>query len=112
MRREGFEHVLLVPALLAAACAARPTLAWVSSQTGVASWSFVIDDGGQASELFVDGRPREAGCERAGAHLRCDLYGLFPGRHTVEVRTPGARLRGAVVIGHSLPDGGLTRDGG
>ena len=68
-----------------------------------ASWSFVIDDRARAAELLVDGRTRLHDCDRAGRTLRCELRGLFPGGHTVEVRLPGAVLERSVVIGKEWP---------
>src|SRR6185503_10483361 len=85
-------------------CAAQPTrLRYLSSVATQASWSFVIDDRARAAELLVDGRTRLHDCDRAGRTLRCELRGLFPGGHTVEVRLPGAVLERSVVIGKPWP---------
>jgi hypothetical protein len=35
--------------------------------------------------------------------MRCELRGLFPGGHTVELRLPAAVLKRSVVIGHPWP---------
>jgi hypothetical protein len=80
-----------------------PRLRWVSSQATQASWSFVVDDRARGAELLVDGRARDYECNRAGRTLRCELHGLFPGGHTVELRLPGAILRRSVVVGRDWP---------
>jgi hypothetical protein len=78
-------------------------LRWVSSQATQASWSFVIDDRARGAEVLVDGRFRGDGCNRAGAQIRCELRGMFPGGHTVEVRLPAAVLKRSVLIGRPWP---------
>jgi hypothetical protein len=78
-------------------------LRWVSSQATQASWSFVVDDRARGAELLVDGRERQYDCNRAGRTLRCELRGLFPGGHTIELRLPGAILRRSVVVGRDWP---------
>ena len=78
-------------------------LRYVSSQATEASWSFVVDDHARSAELLVDGRERPD-CDRAGLTVRCELRGLFPGGHTVELRLPGAVLRRSVVVGRSWPE--------
>jgi hypothetical protein len=74
-------------------------LRWVSSQATQASWSFVVDDRARGAEVLVDGRFRGDGCNRAGRQIRCELRGLFPGGHSVEVRLPAAILRRTVLVG-------------
>lgn len=78
-------------------------LRWVSSQATQASWSFVAEDRGRDAELLVDGRERKYDCNRAGRTWRCELHGLFPGGHTVEVRLPGAVMKRSVVVGRDWP---------
>jgi hypothetical protein len=36
-------------------------------------------------------------------HIRCELRGLWPGGHTVELRLPGAVLRRSVLLGKAWP---------
>ena len=79
-------------------------LRFVASQATQASWSFRVDDHARGGELLVDGRPRDEGCARAGRELRCELRGLFPGGHVVELRLPGALLRRSVLIGKPWPE--------
>jgi hypothetical protein len=81
-----------------------PRLRFVSSQATQASWSFVVDDHAQGAALLVDGRERTVGCDRAGRELRCELRGMFPGGHTVELRLPGATLKRSVIIGRAWPE--------
>jgi hypothetical protein len=76
---------------------------FVRSVATQASWSFAVDDHAGMATLLVDGRTRMTGCDRAGRELRCELRGLFPGGHTVELRLPGAVLRRSVVIGRPWP---------
>jgi len=78
-------------------------LRFVASQATQASWSFRVDDHARGGELLVDGRPRDTGCDRAGREIRCELRGLFPGGHVVELRLPGALLRRTVLIGKPWP---------
>jgi hypothetical protein len=78
-------------------------LRWVSSQATQASWSFVVEDRARGAELLVDGRAREYDCDRAGRTIRCELRGLFPGGHTVELRLPDASFKRSVVIGRDWP---------
>jgi len=82
---------------------AEARLRFVRSQATLASWSFAVDDHARGATLLIDGRPRALGCDRAGRELRCELRGLFPGGHTVELRLPGAVLRRSVVIGRPWP---------
>ena len=63
----------------------------------------MVDDHARSAELLVDGRERPD-CNRAGLTVRCELRGLFPGGHTVELRLPGAVLRRSVVVGRSWPE--------
>jgi hypothetical protein len=74
-------------------------LRFLSSQATQASWSFVIEDRARGAEILIDGRWRGDGCNRAGVQVRCELRGLFPGGHTVEVRLPAAVLKRSVVVG-------------
>jgi len=67
------------------------------------TWSFTVDDHGQSATVLIDERPRQLGCDRAGVKLRCELRGLFPGGHTVEVRLAGAVLRRSVLLGKPWP---------
>jgi hypothetical protein len=91
-------------AALAAGCGAPGArLRLVSSLPRAAVWSFVVDDRGRGAELLIDGRTRAVGCDRAGSELRCELRGLWPGGHTVELRLPGAVLRRSVVLGREWP---------
>jgi hypothetical protein len=78
-------------------------LRFISSQATQASWSFVVDDRARGAELLVDGRERPD-CNRAGREIRCELRGLFPGGHTVELRLPGAILRRSVLLGKPFPE--------
>jgi hypothetical protein len=78
-------------------------LRWVSSQATQASWSFVVDDRARGAELLVDGRLRDHDCDRQGKQIRCELRGLFPGGHAVEVRLPGAVLKRTAVVGREWP---------
>jgi hypothetical protein len=90
------------PAVRANADASR--LRFVGSQATQATWSFRVDDHAQNAELLVDGRPRATGCARAGRELRCELFGLWPGGHVVELRLPGALLRRSVLVGKPWPE--------
>jgi hypothetical protein len=74
-------------------------LRFLSSQATQASWSFVIDDRARGAEVLIDGRWRSDGCSRAGVQVRCELRGLFPGGHTLEVRLPAAVMKRSVVVG-------------
>jgi hypothetical protein len=96
--------LLVLLTLVAVGCAhdgAR--LRFVSSYATQASWSLVVDDRARAAELWIDGRPRLDGCQRVRTQIRCELRGLWPGGHTVELRTAGALLRRSVLIGHPWP---------
>src|SRR5262245_45454552 len=90
-------------AALAGCAGHTPRLRLVSSEPTGAAWSFVIEDRGGGAELLIDGRPRTIGCMRAGVTIRCELRGMFPGGHTVEVRLAGAVLRRSVVLGSPWP---------
>jgi hypothetical protein len=74
-------------------------LRFVSSQATQATWSFVVDDRARGAEILIDGRFRGDGCDRHGVQLRCELRGMFPGGHTLEVRLPAAVLKRTVLIG-------------
>jgi hypothetical protein len=78
-------------------------LRFVSSRATQASWSFVVDDRARGAELLVDGRERPD-CNRAGREVRCELRGLWPGGHIVELRLPGAILRRTVLLGRAFPE--------
>jgi hypothetical protein len=93
----------LVLLLLAGCGTVDGRLRFVSSQATLASWSFVIDDRARGAELLIDGRYRADGCNRAGRQLRCELRGMFPGGHTVEVRLPAAVLKRSVLVGKPWP---------
>jgi hypothetical protein len=87
-------------AALGGGCAAHaPRLRLISSETGQASWSFVVQDSARAAQLLIDGRPRVDACRRAGVMLRCELRGLFPGGHTLELRLAGGLLRRTAFTG-------------
>ncbi len=87
-----------------ASCAnTSPRMRLSSSSPVGATWSFVVEDHARAAQLLVDGRPRVSGCERAGVHLRCELRGLFPGGHTVELRLAGSVLRRSALVGTTWP---------
>lgn len=91
---------LACAALLAQGCASStPRLRLQSSDSTGAAWAFVLVDHGSAAQILVDGRPRFDECERAGVTLRCELRGMFPGGHTVELRLAGGVLRRSVVLG-------------
>ncbi|MDB4965189.1 MAG: hypothetical protein JWN44_878 [Myxococcales bacterium] len=95
---------LTLAALSLAGCAATsPRLRFVSSYATQASWSLVVDDRARAAEIWIDGRPRTDGCNRVRTQIRCELRGLWPGGHTVELRTAGALLRRSVLIGRPWP---------
>ncbi len=91
--------LIFVPLVSCGTTAGR--LRFVSSQATQASWSFVIDDRARGAEVLVDGRFRDDGCERAGHVIRCELRGLFPGGHTLEVRLPAAVLKRTVILGQA-----------
>jgi hypothetical protein len=78
-------------------------LRFVSSYATQASWSLVVDDRARAAEIWIDGRPRLDACNRVRTQIRCELRGLWPGGHTVELRTAGALLRRSVLIGRPWP---------
>jgi hypothetical protein len=71
----------------------------VSSDAEGAAWAFVLADHGRAGQILIDGRPRVDDCFRAGVTLRCELRGLFPGGHILELRLAGGVLRRSVVLG-------------
>ena len=85
--------------LVAGCASSEARLAFVSSYPTQASWSLVVDDRARGAEIWIDGRPRTDGCDRIRTEIRCELRGLFPGGHTVELRTAGAVLRRSVLIG-------------
>lgn len=92
--------------MLLALCGCADTgarLRFVSSVATQASWSFVVDDRARGASLLIDGRARLDGCERVRSQLRCELRGLWPGGHTVELRLPGAVLRRSVLVGRPWP---------
>jgi hypothetical protein len=90
--------------LLLSGCAGEAgRLRFVSSHPSGAAWSFVVDDRARGAQLLIDGRFRYEGCNRAGRELRCELRGLWPGGHSVELRLPGAVLRRSVVLGRPWP---------
>jgi hypothetical protein len=74
-------------------------LRFVSSRATQASWSLVVDDRARGAELWIDGRLRDDACDRVRTQIRCELRGMFPGGHTLELRTAGAVLRRTVLIG-------------
>ncbi len=74
-------------------------LRFVSSRATQASWSLVVDDRARGAELWIDGRLRSDACDRIRTQVRCELRGMFPGGHTIELRTAGAVLRRTVLVG-------------
>ncbi len=92
---------MCVAVLWCGACASTTDarLRFVSSYATQASWSLVVDDRARGAEIWIDGRPRMDNCDRVRTQIRCELRGLFPGGHTVELRTAGAVLRRSVLIG-------------
>ncbi len=97
-------RVAMISMLALAGCAnTSPMMRLTSSSPVGASWSFVVEDHARAAQLLIDGRPRVLGCQRAGVHLRCELRGLFPGGHTVELRLAGGVLRRSALIGTPWP---------
>ncbi len=96
----------LVPALLLlSACASTDgRLRVVSSYATQASWSLVVDDRARGAEIWIDGRPRIDACDRVRTQIRCELRGLWPGGHTVELRIAGTVLRRSVLIGRPWRD--------
>jgi hypothetical protein len=90
-------------ALLACSCTPAARLRFVSSSPTQASWAFVLEDRARAAQILIDGRTRDAGCDRQGSRVRCELRGLWPGAHTVDLRLAGARLFRSVMLGRPLP---------
>ena len=92
--------------LLLSACASssEERLRFVSSYATQASWSLVVDDRARAAQIWIDGRPRADACNRVRTQVRCELRGLWPGGHTVELRIAGAVLRRSVLIGRPWRD--------
>jgi hypothetical protein len=76
----------------------------ISSQATQASWSLVVDDRARGAELLIDGRLRDDACERVRSTIRCELRGLWPGGHTLEMHLPGAVLKRTVLIGKPWPE--------
>jgi hypothetical protein len=76
----------------------------VSSQATQASWSLVVDDRARGAELLIDGRLRDDACDRVRNTIRCELRGLWPGGHTLEVRLPAAVLKRTVLVGKPWPE--------
>ena len=93
----------LTTALGVSGCAATgPRMRLLSSNPTGAAWAFVLEDRGHSAQLLVDGRPRRD-CARAGVTIRCELRGLFPGGHTLELRLAGGLLRRSAVVGTPWP---------
>ena len=93
-------RALLVSLLLLSGCASTDSrLRFVSSVATQASWSLVVDDRARGAELWIDGRLRADACDRVRTQIRCELRGMFPGGHTIELRTAGAVLRRTVLVG-------------
>jgi hypothetical protein len=76
----------------------------ISSRATQASWSLVVDDRARGAELLIDGRLRDDACDRVRSTIRCELRGLWPGGHTLEVRLPGAVMKRTVLIGKPWPE--------
>jgi len=91
--------LLLIVVLAGCASSADSRLRFVSSTATQASWSLVVDDRARGAELWIDGRLRADACDRVRTQIRCELRGIFPGGHTLELRTAGAVLRRTVLIG-------------
>ncbi|HEX6836273.1 MAG TPA: hypothetical protein VF334_06845 [Polyangia bacterium] len=92
-------RLLMLLTLVAGCASSEARLAFVSSYPTQASWSLVVDDRARGAEIWIDGRPRTDNCDRVRTQIRCELRGLFPGGHTVELRTAGAVLRRSVLVG-------------
>lgn len=97
-------RLLLLLSLVAGCAETGARLRFVSSVATQASWSFVVDDHAKGAELLIDGRTRLDGCDRVRSQIRCELRGLWPGGHTLELRLPGAVMRRSVLIGRPWPD--------
>ena len=67
------------------------------------AWAFTITDHSGAAQLLLDDRYRNDICRRVGQDLRCEIRGLFPGGHSVEVQMPNAVLRRTALIGIPWP---------
>ena len=90
--------------LLLSGCATGERLRFVSSYATQASWSLVVDDGAKGGQVWIDGRMRDDACNRVRSQVRCELRGLWPGGHSVELRTAGAVLKRSVLIGRPWRD--------
>lgn len=98
-------RLLLATVMMLAGCGtAAGRLRLLSSVATQASWSFVVDDCARGAELLIDGRLRDDACDRVRQTIRCELRGLWPGGHTIEMRLPGAVLKRSVLIGKAWPD--------
>jgi hypothetical protein len=95
---------LVLVAVLAGCASSDGRLRFVSSYATQASWSLVVDDHAKAAQIWIDGRTREDACNRVRSQIRCELRGLWPGGHSVELRTAGAVLRRSVLIGRPWRD--------
>ena len=80
-----------------------PRMAFRASSPTDGAWAFSITDHSGAAQLLLDDRYRGDICRRVGQELRCEIRGLFPGGHTVEVRLPGAVLHRSALIGVPWP---------
>jgi hypothetical protein len=97
-------RVLVLLVLVAGCASSEARLRFVSSYATQASWSLVVDDRARAAQIWIDGRERDDACNRVRTQVRCELRGLWPGGHTVELRTAGAVLRRSVLIGRPWRD--------
>jgi hypothetical protein len=94
----------LLPVAFSACASSEGRLRVVSSYATQASWSLVVDDRARGAEIWIDGRPRTDACNRVRTQIRCELRGLWPGGHTVELRIAGSVLRRSVLIGRPWRD--------
>jgi hypothetical protein len=97
-------HAIALLLLLSGCGGTAGRLRLVSSVATQASWSFVVDDRARGAALYIDGRLRDDACDRVRSTIRCELRGLWPGGHTLEVRLPAAVMKRTVLIGHPWPE--------
>lgn len=78
-------------------------MAFRASRPTDGAWAFTITDHSGAGQMLLDDRYRNDICRRAGQDLRCEIRGLFPGGHSVEVQMPNAVLRRTALVGIPWP---------
>lgn len=78
-------------------------MAFRASRPTDGAWAFSIADHSGSGQLLLDDRYRNDICRRVGQELRCEIRGLFPGGHTVEVSSAGSVLRRSALIGVPWP---------